>query len=704
MKKRLAGPVLAACCLLASPARSLEEPRKVVDYRIQVRLDPAARKLTGAQTLRWTNPSGDRVSELMFHLYWNAFRNNRSTFFRESGGQLRGDRADEERGWGYIDVTSMAWGGQDLKPGFRFVSPDDGNPDDRTVLAVALPRPVEPGETIELAIGWEAKAPRVFARAGYVREFYMVGQWFPKIGVYEPAGTRGRATGGWNCHQYHANSEFYADWGDYRVDIDVPERFVVGSAGALVAERKSGDRKVLTYEQARIHDFVWTADPRYVVKEDTFEPSRDVPKEELARAARLLGRTEAELMAGFGPVKLRFYMQPDHLAQWTRYADAQKWALAWFGLYAFPYPYAQVSCVDPPEDGLGAAGMEYQTLFTAGTWKGLARWPFDRLRFQEMVVVHEFGHGYWMGLVASNEFEESWMDEGINSFTEYEMMTRRYRYFVELPFGARFTPVDLPARGWIPSSPDYDPILTPSWKYWSGGSYAKNSYARPGLVIEQVRRLVGEERFWRVFRAYAERWRYDHPTSRDFFDALTTHAPAPWLKELIEKTWLGTGFVDYRVLRAASTRTPETTGYDDARKPVNFTEEGGPKKAKDADGKKKDADRGKEGKKGPWDTTVVVGRDGDIALPVDVVLTFENGKSWRTTWDGRSKWLRLKTTYGSKLTRVDVDPDQRLVLDKDAMNNSRILPAWKGPSAAAKVRTYGVHLVQILLSTLWTLV
>ncbi|KAA0252164.1 MAG: M1 family peptidase [Acidobacteria bacterium] len=704
MKTRFAGPVLAALCLLPFPARSLDEPRKVVDYDIRVRLDPEKRAFTGTETLLWTNPSQDTVQELLFHLYWNAFRNNRSTFFRESGGQLRGDRADEERGWGFIDVTSMTWDGQDLRPGFRFVSPDDGNPDDRTVLSVSLPRPVGPGETVRLEIGWEAKAPRVFARAGYVRDFYMVGQWYPKIGVYEPAGRRGRAAGGWNCHQYHANSEFYADFGDYRVEIDVPERFVVGSAGALVAERKEGGRKLLRYEQKGIHDFAWTADPRYVVKEDTFEPSRDVPKEELARAARLLGRSEADLTAGMKPVKLLFYMQPDHVDQWTRYADAQKWALAWFGLFAFPYPYAQVSCVDPPEDGIGAGGMEYQTLYTAGTWKGLAKWPLRGIRTQEMVVVHEFGHGYWMGLVASNEFEESWMDEGINSFTEYEMMTRRYRYFLELPFGAGFSPLDLPARGFIPSSPDYDPILAASWKYWGGGSYAKNSYARAGLAVEQVRRLVGEERFWKGFRAYAERWRYDHPTSRDFFDAIALHAPSPWLADLVARTWYGTGFVDYRVLRAASTKVPERTGYDDARKAVNFTEEGTSTKGDAAAKEKGKADGRKDRGKGPWDTVVVVGRDGDVVLPVDVVLTFENGKTWRTTWDGRSKWLRLKTTYGSKLARVDVDPEQRVVLDRDSMNNSRFLPAHDGPSAAAKVRTYGVHLVQILLSTLWTLV
>ncbi len=109
----------------------------------------------------------------------------------------------------------MKWDGAELIKGARFESPDDGNPDDRTVLVVPLPRPVGPGETVTLEIVWKAKVPKVFARAGYVRDFFFFGQWFPKIGVFEPAGAAAAGpSAGWNCHQYHANSEFYADWGD----------------------------------------------------------------------------------------------------------------------------------------------------------------------------------------------------------------------------------------------------------------------------------------------------------------------------------------------------------------------------------------------------------------------------------------------------------------------------------------------------------
>jgi hypothetical protein len=669
-------------------ARALDAPRKIVDYDIKVALDPEKKLFDGRETLRWTNPADVPVGELKFHLYWNAFRNNLSTFMKESGGQLRGDKADLSDGWGFIDVTSMAWDGRDLTSGFRFESPDDGNPDDRTVLSVPLPRPVAPGETISLDIAWKAKAPKVFARSGYVRDFFFVGQWYPKIGVLEPKGRRRRAESSWNCHQHHANSEFYADWGDYRVEITLPEKFVVASAGALANETRTGGKKTLTYVQKQIHDFAWTTDPRYVVRESVFDPATDVPKEEIERASRILGRPPDELMKGFHPVKLSFYMQPDHLSQWTRYEDAQKWALAWFGLWAFPYPYAQVSVIDPPEDGLGSGGMEYQTLYTAGTFKWLARWPLTGLRAQEGVVVHEFGHGYWYGLLASNEFEESWMDEGINSFTEAVMMDRRYRYVAEFPFGVGFT--DENTQRTIVAAPDFDPIVTRAWQYSTTGSYGRNSYPRAATVVEQIRRLAGEETFWRAFRRYAERWRFDHPTSEDFLDEMRTLG-LPNFEPLARKTFYGTGEVDFRVLRADSERRDGFTGFDETGKNVNF-EPG--KKRKEP--KEKDDTR-------PYETIVVVARAGDLPLPVDVLLTFENGETYRTTWDGTTKWLRLKTTYASRLAQVALDPDGKIILDRDPFNNVRNVGRVKGASASAKVRAYAMHLVEIALSSFWSL-
>jgi hypothetical protein len=681
----------AATLALALPAAALEAPRKIVDYDIQVSLDPETKLVEGSETLKWTNPSDVPVSELRFHLYWNAFRNDRSTFFKESGGQLRGDKADTGKGWGYTDVTSVKWDGFELVKAARFESPDDGNLDDRTVLVVPLPRPVAPGETAALAIAWEAKVPKVYARAGYVRDFFMFGQWFPQIGVYEPKGRRRRTDSGWNCHQYHANSEFYADWGDWRVAITLPEKFVVGSAGALVDTKTAGGKKTLTFEQKSIHNFAFTADPRYVVVEDVFDPAKDIPKDEIARASKTLGRSEADLVAGFHKVAIRLYLQPDHRAFDRRHIEAQKWALAWTGLWAFPYPYAQISIVDTPEDGMGATGMEYETIYTTLSLKWMAHWPFNRIYLpSEVVTIHEFTHGYWMGLLASNEFEESWMDEGINTFTEFVMVDRKYGAGVVLPPGISIRDED-GNRGSAALTQDHDPIQSNSWKYASEGSYGRNSYPQPGTTIQQIRNLLGEEAFWRAFRGYAERWRFDHPTSEDFLDAM--RAPGnPHVAALIPKTWYGRGWVDFSILDASTRPDDGFTGFDDTEKPVNF----------DPDPKKKPREKPDERKhKGPWQSLVVVGRDGDIEMPANVVLTFKDGQRIERTWDGASGWIRYRVTSSSPLVKAEVDPERRTVLDRNPWNNARYTDKYEGPSAAAKGRTYALHLVEILLSTLW---
>ena len=686
--RHIARAALAALAL-SLPALALEAPRKIVDYDIKVSLDPETKLVEGSEVLKWTNPSDVPVGELRFHLYWNAFRNDRSTFFKESGGQLRGDRADTKKGWGYTDVTSLTWDGAELIKGARFDSPDDGNPDDRTVLVVPLPRPVAPGETAALAIAWKAKVPRVYARAGYVRDFFFFGQWFPQIGVFEPKGRRRRSDAGWNCHQYHANSEFYADWGDWRVAITLPEKLVVGSAGALVSESKSGGKKTLVYEQKAVHNFAFTADPRYVVVEDVFDPARDLPASEVALAAKTLGRSEADLRAGFHKVALRLYLQPDHRAFDRRHLDAQKWALAWIGLWAFPYPYAQISIVDPPEDGMGAGGMEYETIYTTFTFRVLSRWPLDRIRAPEMVTIHEFSHGYWMGLLASNEFEESWMDEGINTFTEFVMVDRKYGRLYGFPPGVGFTDEEA-NRAQAALAPNPDPMISQAWKFADWGSYGRNSYPQPGTTVQQIRLLLGEETFWRAFRGYAERWRFDHPTSEDFFDFMRRSGD-PAVADLIQKTWYGRGWVDFAVTRADTRKDEGFTGFDDAAKPVNF----------DPDPKKKVKPKNEKDLKGPWESHVTVVRNGDLVMPVNVVLTFKGGTTVTRTWDGASEWVKYHVTSAEPLLKAEVDPERRVVLDRNPGNNARYTRKYEGPSAGNKAAVYGLHLVEILLSTLW---
>jgi hypothetical protein len=178
--------VLASCFLLAPLAQaSLTTP--IASYAIEVALDVEAKKLTGHETITYTNTTADPIPDLTFHLYLNAFRDRNSLFLRE-GYSHRG------YGWnsnhpGWIEVTSIRLA--------------DGTPlaldeiEDGTLAHADLPAPVAPGETVEIEVSFAAQLPLVFARTGYADDFFMVGQWFPKLGVWQD--------GAWNAYPFYPN-------------------------------------------------------------------------------------------------------------------------------------------------------------------------------------------------------------------------------------------------------------------------------------------------------------------------------------------------------------------------------------------------------------------------------------------------------------------------------------------------------------------
>ena len=230
----------AAAAGLLSPLLSgapLTPP--TASYEISCRLDTDKKTIEGTELLTWTNRTSRPAATLQFHLYLNAFRNTRSTFHRESAGRgRRGEPLPDS--WGSIELTRMTYSdGADLIPALVYLAPDDGNRDDRTVAEVTLPRPIAPGETARVSMDFRSRLPRVGRRTGWKGDFYMVAQWFPKVGVLQETG--------WNCHQFHANSEFFSDFGDYDVSMDVPARYKgkVGATGKQIEERTGNGDRVL---------------------------------------------------------------------------------------------------------------------------------------------------------------------------------------------------------------------------------------------------------------------------------------------------------------------------------------------------------------------------------------------------------------------------------------------------------------------------
>jgi peptidase M1-like protein len=626
-----------------------EHAARVVTYSIDVSLDAATHRLTGSEQVTWRNPSNDQIGELRLHLYLNAFRNSRSTFMRESGGQLR-SLDMPENGWGWIDLTTLALAdGTDLLKSARFDAPDDGNADDRTVIRVPLPSAVAPGGEVHFTAGFTAQLPRVFARSGYARDYHLVGQWFPKLGVYEPAGVRQRATGGWNCHQYHANSEFYADYGSFDVRITTPSRFVVGATGTLQGKTTRPDGTVTwRYVQDDVHDFGWTADPGFVEVRGHFSGTRDVSESEYSAAATLVNRPLDQMR--LTDVDIRLLMQPAHMPQAQRYMESARQAIKHFGLWYGRYPYSTLTVVDPAYGGLGSGGMEYPTFFTGGTHMLLNRWPFDRMHVAEEVTIHEYGHQYWYGMVGSNEFEEAWLDEGFNSYSTGRLVDRLYgpATSVGTVLGLRIGHRDQ-LRSFNSPLRTFDRLRQPAWTY-SPGSYSFYSYDRTDMALETLEHLLGEPTMARIMRTYSERWRFRHPSSDDFYAVASEVAGQDlmWFFKPVAET---ADFVDYEVSTADSKRHERDTGR--LGEPATLTEAKEPEDT------------------APYDSVVILRRRGGIVLPQVVELTFEGGRRERVSWDGAARWKELKRTTKDRLQRAEIDPDHRIWLDVNWTNNSR---------------------------------
>jgi hypothetical protein len=649
-----AGNALPALLVIAVATSLAAAPltRPIASYQISCRLDAEKKTIEGTELLTWTNATTKAASTLRFHLYLNAFRNTLSTFWRESGGEHRGDRLPES--WGSIELTRMMLAdGSDLLPALTYVSPDDGNPNDRTVAEIQLPRPVGPGETISVSIDFRSRLPRVSTRTGWKGDFFLVAQWFPKIGVLQEDG--------WNCHQFHATSEFFADFGDYDVSIDVPARYrgKVGATGVRVEERElPGDRILYRFKQESVHDFAWTADAGYVVVEDLFrEP-------------------------GVGDTQIHLFLQPEHRGQAARYLKATKTAISGYGRVLGPYPYSTLTVVDPPWGARGAGGMEYPTLITGGTHRIAPK----NVQSPESVTIHEFGHQYFYGILASNEFEEPWLDEGFNSYMEDRVVAAAYGSDnpVLSVFGWR-VPINVPMKLPLDENRRYFRVATwdllgsPAWKFRTRTSYGAHVYSKTALTLATLERLLGTPAMNRALRLYADRWKFKHPTTADWIAAVNDSTGRDW-RWFFDRTFFSSGAVDYAVEEATSEKATPPKGLFESN---GRLEERVPRALA--------APRG-------WKTLVTVARRGDVAMPVEILLRFDGGRTYRSTWDGEGRWKKFHVAHGPRLVEAIVDPNDKILLDLDRTNNGRLVTP--DPRAASRWTARAVFWMQNLIDFL----
>ncbi len=615
--------------------------QRVVHYEIDARYDAHQHTVDATEALTYHNLTGQALDHFPFHLYQNAFQ-PKSTWVREAkiegSRDIAYDKWDDKE-YGAEDIKHFEVVGQgDLTGQLQFIAPDDSNKDDKTVVDVHLPKPIAPGAYVQFKIAFQTKFPETQARSGWKRDFVLGGQWFPKVGVWW--------NGSWNCHQYHATTEFFADFGVYDVKLTLPQNEVVGASGVLVEEKTNPDNtRTLTYHGDDIHDFAWTASPRYKVRDSTYH-------------------------AQMGPVQLRFLMQPAHWSQAERHEKITRETLDRFERWYGPYPYKTLTVVDPEPDS-AAGGMEYPTFIT-----GDSSWFMPQgLHLPELVVEHEFGHQYWYGMVATNEFEDAWMDEGINSYTEVKVLDSILGKDTSILNIAGVTVGErAEQRLSFIGVADRDAMAQKAYQYYSFGSYDGITYGKTASVLLTLEGIIGEDTMAKAMHTYFMKYRFTHPVKEDFLKTIE-EVSGKNLRWYFNQAVYGAQVMDYEVLKIDCF-------------PVNWYEEKKDKKTRRKDAKDDTI----------YQSYVSVHRKEDFVMPIEVEIKFDNGEKVREHWDGQSRWTRFSYQKRAKVVSAEIDPDHTVQIDRNNFNNSYIVePDGK---AAHKVSNYWLFLTQCLSQAL----
>ena len=606
-------------------------------YTIAARLDPATRTITGSEVITWRNITTKPAADLQFHLYWNAWKNARSTFMRERAlgstglGPAVDDRQRRADEWARIDVTAIKVAGSDFTGLKRFIAPDDDNPDDETVMAIPLAQAIAPGGAATIEVSWTAHVPRTFARTGAIGNFFFIAQWFPKIGVLQDEG--------WNCHQFHPGTEFFSDYGVYDVSLTVPSGWPLGATGVQRDRVENNDRTTThRYYQEDVHDFAWTTSPDYLERDARFE--------------------HPVLPA----VDMRLLLQPEHAGQAERHFNATRTTLKYYGEWYGAYPYGHITIIDPAYQS-GAGGMEYPTIFTAGT-----RWLAPpHVTTPEGVTVHEAGHQFWYGIVGNNEFEDAWMDEGFNTFSTARAVAEVYdpnylalRYFGGfIPWVFRDIALGRETEGnrlaGYRRDAKSDAQSTPTYRYFpaTGGSI---TYNKTALWLNTMERSLGWPTLQRIMAAHFEKWKFRHPKPNDYFETVNAVAGRD-LGWYFDQVYRSSNVFDYGVQDLKSARDGEQ-----------------------------------------YHTSVIVRCYGEAIFPVDVVVTFRDGERMTEHWDGRDRWKLYTYDRSAQALTAEVDPRRVLLLDVNYTNNSKTLEPKGGGAATKWSMKWMVWLQDCLLS------
>jgi len=630
---------------LAEPTSALRPPHlrghvpedaRVTDYVIEASLEPEHHRITGHATITWHNRTKRTVSVLPFHLYMNAFRAEDSAWMKTARGQHRGHTLDRSVGWGYIDVQSVSLR-QDPPVPLHFEEAADPS-----VMRVELPGSIGPDESITLDMTFVTQLPKVFARTGYHDDFHMVGQWYPKLAVLDPAD-------GWNAHVFTLYDEFYADFGNYDVKLDVPDDTVVGASGILVDEHASDGRKRVHYRAEMVHDFAWAADPNFV---------RHVGEYQGIRILQLL--------------------RPEHAPHAPTHLSAQIDALRTMEARFGPYPWSTITIVHPPSGAEAAGGMEYPTLYTTSEIVTIPEWirqyVFDERFSGQFTTIHEFGHQYFQGLLASNEHAQPWLDEGMNTFSNLLVYFDAYGHdpWLVRIAGHEFHVSDM-LRASFRKAVTFEAVdqAASEFEPSTGGYWLV--YQKTAAIMTTLRNLVGYEGFDRALHSYADKYRFRHPRGEDLEAELratlgdrvvlagaSEHTGVALdVQEFLHQALRESSEMDFRIHNVWNRRLPIRAGW--------HRDESGTLVMAELDETDTHSlellpDAAVEG-------TVVVHRSGEFVVPVELLVEFVDGSRELLVWDARER-THTFSFEGRRVRFATLDPSDKLQLEARRWDNT----------------------------------
>jgi hypothetical protein len=255
-------------------------------------------------------------------------------------------------------------------------------------------------------------------------------------------------------------------------------------------------------------------------------------------------------------------------------------------------------------------------------------------------------------MVATNEFEEAWLDEGINSYVEAKIMDELYgRDTSMLNFPFLQLGEDGGQRDSYIALPDTDPLTRFAWKYYNSSAYGGITYGKTVTVLLTLEKVIGEGTLRQALHTYFLRYRFTHPTAEDFLKTIEEVAGED-LRWYFDQAVNGTNSLDYEILNAHSDRLNWYESSNAASNPHDAV----------------------------YRTYVTIHRKGDFIFPVDIAVRFDNSETIREHWDGRDRWVRYVYDRKSKLVSAEIDPEHAVWLDRNFYNNSYIVEPDKRAS------------------------